>query len=260
MKICRRVILLLFFLLLFPPRALAIDVVLNEIFANPVNEDDEYIELFNTTSSEVTLSGWTVSDKVKTYTLSGNIPANGFFVINKSASALGLNNSDEEISLKDSLNNVVDTFSYADTIEGKSWSRYPDGSGSFVNNTNITSLAPNASAPTPTPTSTTTPTKAPTPTKTPTPTPTNKPNPTPTPTKYPTPTQTLTTTSKTLTNTPTAQRKSTPPPTKKIAISTASSNNKSQSSGEVKGEETEKEDKVEVKKQGLHFSHGHFLF
>lgn len=250
-------LLLLFFFLLCPTSVFAGNIVLNEIFPNPVNESDEYIELFNTTSSEVSLSGWIVADKVKTYTISGNIQANGFLVINKSISGLELNNSNEEITLKDSSNNLIDSFSYADTIEGRSWSRYPDGTGSFVNNTDTTSASQNSSAPTPTPTVTPTPTNTPTPTKTPTPTPTNKP--TPTPTKTPTPTPTPTT-SILITNTPTPQKKNTPTPTKKLISHNTSLKITISPKGEVKGAEVEEEDDLMVKSStGSFFSWTFFV-
>jgi len=55
-----------FFLL--PPPAHA-QVAINEILANPVNEDDEFIELYNTGDQAVDITGYKVSDLVKTYTL-----------------------------------------------------------------------------------------------------------------------------------------------------------------------------------------------
>lgn len=170
--------LVLIFVFLFPLKAYAADVNINEIYANPPNEADEFIELINTTSNEIQVSGWKISDKVKTYTIPANttITANGYFVLKKSTTGIELNNNDEELKLKKENDEEVDSFSYSDTIQGKSWSRSPNGTGSFVNNTDVTEGAPNASAPTltssptPTPTNSPTPTKAPTSTNTPTPT------------------------------------------------------------------------------------------
>lgn len=246
MRILGRVFVPLFLLLFFPQKSLAADVVLNEIFSNPVNENDEYIELYNITTSEINLSGWTVSDKVKMYNLSGNISGNSFFLIPKSISGLELNNNDEEITLKDPLNNIIDSFSYVNTIEGKSWSRFPDGTGSFVSNTNPTSLSQNTAAPTPTPSPTSTPIPTPTPTKTPTPTPTSKPTPTQTPTKTPTSTPTTAVITRSPTNTTTPQKSFTPTPIKKAKVKAANLSHENKTNGEVKGESTQ-EDKVGVK-------------
>ncbi len=146
----------------------AADVVINEVFANPVSESDEFVELYNTTDTAITLDNWKIADKVKEYIiLSGSIPAHGFFVLEKSTTSLELNNSDEELTLKNSTSAVSDTFSYGGTTQGKSWSRSPDGTGTFYDDVNTTKNGANASPP---PTSTPKPTNSPTPTKTPTPT------------------------------------------------------------------------------------------
>ncbi len=172
------------FFFVFPAKIYAADVVINEVFANPVSESDEYVELYNTTDNAVTLDNWKIADKVKEYVIpSGSIPAHGFFVLEKSATQLELNNSDEELTLKNSTGVVSDSFSYGGTIQGKSWSRSPDGTGTFYDDVNTTKNGANASPP---PTSTPKPTNAPTATKTPTPT--NA----PTATKTPTPIVSLT--------------------------------------------------------------------
>lgn len=165
-------------------QVLAADVVINEIYANPENEDDEFIELYNTTDSEISLISWKIADKVKTYTLGDvKISARGFVSLKKATTGIQLNNSDEEVKIKNASDQDVDTFSYTSTITNKSWSRFPDGSGAFVNDTAPTEGSANSA---PLPTSTPTPTNAPTPTKTPTPTKSPTPTKELTPTKLPT--------------------------------------------------------------------------
>ena len=51
----------------------AAEVVINEVFANPENEDDEFIELFNTTDTSISISDWKISDKVKTFVISDTL-------------------------------------------------------------------------------------------------------------------------------------------------------------------------------------------
>ena len=166
--------------LVIPVKIYASDIVLNEIFANPVNENDEFVELYNKSDNEIDLAGWKISDLVKSYTLNDlKISPKGFLVLEKSLTGITLNNSDETVSILDNVDNVVDTFTYEDTIEGKTWSRVPDGIGDFVNNTEITKGFQNAMPPTSTPSPSPTPTKTPKPTKSPTATkiPTSTPQP-----------------------------------------------------------------------------------
>lgn len=157
--------------LFFPINVFAQEVVINEIFANPEDEKDEFVELYNNSDSEVDLSNWKISDLFKSYSIADlKISGKGYLVLEKSLTKIALNNSNEKVSLIDPSDNVVDSFSYEKTIEGKSWSRAPDGTGSFSNNTEVTKGYQNVSAPTSTPTRAPTPTKARTPTKTPKPT------------------------------------------------------------------------------------------
>lgn len=169
-------------LFVFPTKTFAADVVINEIFANPADEANEFIELYNNTDGEIDLANWKISDKVKTYTITNlKIGGKSFLVLKKSITDLQLNNSDEEIKLKNASDSDVDSFSFSTTIADKSWSRYPDGSGSFVNDTNSTEGSANSAPPptsTPAVTSTPVPTNTPTPTKAPTAAPTATPRPT----------------------------------------------------------------------------------
>ncbi len=160
-------VVIVFFVL--PVRTYASEIVINEIFANPEDEKEEFIELYNKSESEVDLSGWKISDLAKDYIIIDlKISGNGFLVLEKGLTGIALNNSDEDVSLTDQSDNIVDSYSYKDTIENKSWSRVPDGEGEFFDNTDMSKGASNFSAPTLTPTASPTPTKTPKPTKAPT--------------------------------------------------------------------------------------------
>lgn len=147
-KLFANLTLLIFLFCLSVSSVFAADVVINEAFANPENEDNEFIELYNTSDSEIDLSSWKITDKVKSYPITDQkIAGKGFLVLKKSTTTLQLNNTDEEIKLKNSSDQDIDTFSYSDTISNKSWSRVPDGTGSFVNNTNVTEGTANSAPP-----------------------------------------------------------------------------------------------------------------
>ncbi|MFH0951424.1 MAG: lamin tail domain-containing protein [bacterium] len=96
------------------------DVIISEFMANPNMENGEWIELYNTTSSDITMSGWTLytdSELSNSYRFSNNtvIPANGFLVLcytndtenngevtcDLEWNGLDLDNSGETLTLKD---------------------------------------------------------------------------------------------------------------------------------------------------------------
>ena len=151
-------------------------VAINEVYydVDPAHGNDggadsnEWIELYNNTSSAIPLEDWTVSDNTVIRTIGSNvsIPAKGFALISKSVNtwsywiipadaekinlAIGdLSNSGDRLILRDSLNNIIDQISYgtdttilnpsiSDVPEGHSISRSPNGkdtdnAGDFIN-------------------------------------------------------------------------------------------------------------------------------
>lgn len=98
-------------------------VVINEIAwaGTADSSNDEWIELYNTTSQPIDLTGWIIEDDgVPSYHLSGEIAAHGYFLIedteetvnNLTASAiigLSLANAGDSLILKDDAGNVIDT-------------------------------------------------------------------------------------------------------------------------------------------------------
>jgi hypothetical protein len=118
------IFLFLFCLTPFKSSAANLSVVINEIaWMGTVNSaNDEWLELYNNTQSSVNLDGWQLvsQDETPKITLTGIIPANGFYLLERTnddtvagiladkiyTGALG--NSGEYLKLYDNLNNLVD--------------------------------------------------------------------------------------------------------------------------------------------------------
>lgn len=116
-------------------------VVINEVaWAGSADSgSDEWIELYNTTGSDVDLTGWTIDDDngAAVYALSGMVPAHGYFVIEDSEAAvqpasaglvvnMSLANSGDALVLKDDLGGVIDT------VNGSGGAWFAGDSGTFA--------------------------------------------------------------------------------------------------------------------------------
>src|SRR5512132_4682289 len=70
-------------------RAQSLDVVINEIawMGGTTSANSEWMELHNNTASPINLTGWTLrsTDGTPSITLSGTIPANGYFLLERTA-------------------------------------------------------------------------------------------------------------------------------------------------------------------------------
>lgn len=201
--------------LLFPNPVKA-QVVINEVFPNPsgsTSEPNEFVELLNTGDTPIVITDWQISDtqgSTKTYIFPTATLNPGVYVnFRRSVTGIALNNDGDGVELKDQDGNLKDSMSFDETIEDRSWSRIPNGSGSFVNNTDPTELSVNISPPTLDPTPTPTPSSIPTQNPTNTPSATKTPTPTPLKTSTPTPSSTKTSVP-TLTKTPTPTPKQFP--------------------------------------------------
>ncbi|BEP28869.1 phospholipase D-like domain-containing protein [Helicovermis profundi] len=126
-----RVIFLAIVIALFVPMgSFAIqpmDVVINEVawMGTTASYSDEWMELYNGSTSDIDLSGWTLSavDGTPSITLSGIIPSKDYFLLEKTDDnsvpgitadiiySGSLGNSGEELYLKDNNNNVIDSVS-----------------------------------------------------------------------------------------------------------------------------------------------------
>ncbi|WP_428264132.1 lamin tail domain-containing protein [Haliangium sp.] len=141
-------------------------VILNEILANEPgsNTAGEFVELVNTGTSSVDLSGWTISDAravkhtfaagtvlaaggaVVVFGSSAGIPAGLDNAVGASASSLSLNNGGDTVTLRDDRGAQIDAFAYTSALSGRdgvSMNRDSDGDGSaeFVLHTALTGAA-----------------------------------------------------------------------------------------------------------------------
>lgn len=102
-----------------------VSVRITELFPNPKNEDDEYIELYNTSKESVDLHWWTLRDasgSSYTFDKSVLVESGGYFVVYRDDFAFALNNSTESVTLIDSLGIVHAQAEYTKTKEGQSLS------------------------------------------------------------------------------------------------------------------------------------------
>ena len=116
-------------------------VVINEVAwaGSPDSANDEWIELYNTTSSPIDLTGWSIKDDVTTtYNIaSGTIPAHGYFLIEDSENAVSNVQSDAIINISlansgDSLQLLDNTAAIIDTVDGSGGAWYAGNNTGFA--------------------------------------------------------------------------------------------------------------------------------
>ena len=106
-------------------------LVINEIDSN----DDDWVEIFNTTSQTIPLAGWVLEDRNKdtdTHELAdvaAVIPPFGFIVIDPN---VNLNKDGEEVVLKDPDGKISDSFQWTKAGDGPDFHRCADGTGDMV--------------------------------------------------------------------------------------------------------------------------------
>ncbi len=102
----------------------SLDVVINEIawMGTSASANDEWLELYNNTSSPITLDGWLIkaNDGTPALKLTGTIPSNGFYLLERTDDTTvphiaanqiytgAMGNSGEDLKLFDSSNNLID--------------------------------------------------------------------------------------------------------------------------------------------------------
>jgi len=171
-------------------------VVINEFELNPPGNDnylnvEEWVELYNPTSEDMEINGWTLST-THGETVTVSIPqgtvidANSYYTYSRGSQ--WLDNDDESVILRDAEGNEMDRTPVKSDNQNDdgSWARYPNGQDIDSNadwrfQASTKGSSNDEEIPTPTPTPTPTPSPTPTPTLSLTPTPT----PTPTPTHIP---------------------------------------------------------------------------
>jgi len=143
------------------------NMYISEAMINPPSGDNEWVELFNNNDYSVSLINWFIDDienagsSPKLFSL--DIPAKSFGVIEVSSSMF--NNTGDNIRLLDFNKNLLDSFEYSSSQQGKTLGRISYDSDRFCvqepskNSANTSCIDPTS-------------TPQPTPTKTPEPTPT----------------------------------------------------------------------------------------
>ncbi len=100
------------------------DVVISEIFINPTGADNqEFIELFNPTSSTIDLSQYTLTYTTKEYTLptETKIYPHGFLTFYRTVTRFSLSNAGGKISLLSPQKEIIDTARYGKAESGLSF-------------------------------------------------------------------------------------------------------------------------------------------
>ena len=100
-----------------PIHATAGSVLINEFVSDPVTGSQEWIELWNTTSSAIDVAGWWVEEGSGRKTmLEGTIAPLGYSIITSPSG--GLNNAGDLILLKDSYGDMIDRIAYGAWDDG----------------------------------------------------------------------------------------------------------------------------------------------
>ncbi|HRY63181.1 MAG TPA: helix-hairpin-helix domain-containing protein, partial [Patescibacteria group bacterium] len=113
------------------------DILVNELMPNPSESDDyEWIELYNNGTTTVDLDSWQIADNSKSFTIKATstfttiIEAQGFWVVPRAVSGIGLNNTGGEgVTLKNPNGVIVSQTNYNDSAEDDyGWARNEAGS------------------------------------------------------------------------------------------------------------------------------------
>jgi hypothetical protein len=113
-------------------------VVINELVADPLPADEDWIEFYNADSVSVDLAGWRFSDGGNNFTfpMPTSLAAGAYLVLDRNdpnSFTFGFSKVGETISLYTDTNQLVDSTSWVDgdADQPNSWGRLPNGSGTF---------------------------------------------------------------------------------------------------------------------------------
>ena len=115
-------------------------ILVNEIYPDPdtdLNDDgiidqvDEFIELYNPTSTLISMTDWTVSDNIGTHVLNNlSIGSKCFLVLWRNVTGLKLGR-DDRVELRNSTGVISDHVEYISMGKGDVLGRSPDGAERF---------------------------------------------------------------------------------------------------------------------------------
>ena len=93
------------------------DIVISELVSDPTDNEEEFVEIYNTTLKTINLNNWWLEDGSETKTsLSGSISSKGFFVITKPKG--NLNNAGDIVVLFSSDEKEIDKVTYGTWDDG----------------------------------------------------------------------------------------------------------------------------------------------
>ncbi len=114
-----------------PPTPLELQIQITEVLPNPEGDDDtEFVELFNPTSSTVSLVGWELHDgSKKGYQFADEIlEPRSYLIVERDVSGLSLNNVGEEIvALWHKDGSVIASTTYSSAAENHAWMLHNNG-------------------------------------------------------------------------------------------------------------------------------------
>ena len=107
-------------------------IKLSELMPNPAGDDadGEWIELYNGGSKDIDLAGGSMSDasgKIYNFPKDTTIPVKSYKIFSRKLTGIVLNNDQDAIDLKDGSGKKIDSISYADGAEGKSYALGKNG-------------------------------------------------------------------------------------------------------------------------------------
>ena len=109
-------------------------IFINEILPDPAgpDEQDEWIELYNSNSSDIDLSDWQLQDQqgtITTFTIPQNtkIMANGFLVFKRPNTDIMLNNDTDGLNLLTPDKKIEDSITFTSSLLNQSYNKTPSG-------------------------------------------------------------------------------------------------------------------------------------
>ncbi len=132
-------------------------LIINEVYPDSdidINEDgsidqeDEFVELYNPNYDDHIISGYSISDNTRTYyLLNETIAARSRLMLGRWDTGLALGR-DDLITLKDENGSVLDTFEFQGAGKGESFQRAPDGAQRWTSGADPTPGSTNTLPPT----------------------------------------------------------------------------------------------------------------
>jgi hypothetical protein len=121
-----------------PPAGVVVSLNINEFIPNPdsSDEENEWIEIYNSGETEVNLSGWKLKDaSEKEYNFKDErITAGGYLVLNRPQTKITINNDAETLSLISPKGDVVSQIQYSGGSQGGySFARYAKNDWRWTN-------------------------------------------------------------------------------------------------------------------------------